>query len=168
MFYFQGEPFIHPGFLDMVAYAESKGIYTITSTNGHFLNDVNVEKILNSKLSRIIISIDGADQETYEQYRKEGQLKTVLEGTRRLVKAKKMANLNFPHIIFQYLVVKPNEHQVDEVKRIAKEIGVDEIRFKTAQLYDYKNGNDLMPTNPLFSRYSKSPDGQYKIKKCIV
>ena len=38
IFYFQGEPYINPDFLDMVKYASDKGIYTITSTNGHFLN----------------------------------------------------------------------------------------------------------------------------------
>ena len=42
IFYFQGEPYINPNFLDMVKYANEKGIYTITSTNGHFLNDKNI------------------------------------------------------------------------------------------------------------------------------
>src|SRR4026209_591023 len=31
-FYFQGEPFLHPDFLEMVRYASEKGIYTATST----------------------------------------------------------------------------------------------------------------------------------------
>ena len=39
IFYFQGEPYINPEFLDMVSYAHRAGIYTITSTNAHFLND---------------------------------------------------------------------------------------------------------------------------------
>ena len=43
IFYFQGEPYINPNFLDMVSYANKKGIYTITSTNGHFLNDANAK-----------------------------------------------------------------------------------------------------------------------------
>ena len=44
IFYFQGEPYINPKFLDMVKYASEKGIYTMTSTNGHFLNDENARK----------------------------------------------------------------------------------------------------------------------------
>ena len=44
IFYFQGEPYINPKFLDMVKYAHRKGVYTITSTNGHFLTP---EKRLN-------------------------------------------------------------------------------------------------------------------------
>jgi radical SAM protein with 4Fe4S-binding SPASM domain len=168
MFYFQGEPFIHPEFLDMVAYAEARGIYTITSTNGHFLSESNVQKILNSRLSRLIISIDGTTQETYEQYRKEGQLKTVLEGAKRLVQAREAAKLKFPYIIFQYLVVKPNEHQIPYVKQLAKDIGVDAVRFKTAQLYDFQNGNPLMPENTKYSRYKKNSKGQYQIKNALT
>ena len=54
IFYFQGEPYINPKFLDMVKYANDNGIYTITSTNGHFLNDANSKKTIESGLDRMI------------------------------------------------------------------------------------------------------------------
>ena len=73
IFYFQGEPYINPKFLEMVQYANQKGIYTITSTNGHFLNEDNAKKTIESGLNRLIISIDGTTQEVYEQYRKKGK-----------------------------------------------------------------------------------------------
>ncbi len=59
IFYFQGEPYINPKFLDMVAHARSRGLYTITSTNGHFLNDENARRTIESGLDRLIISVDG-------------------------------------------------------------------------------------------------------------
>ena len=62
------------------------------------------------------------------------------------------------------MVVKPNEHQIEDVKKLAKEIGVDDVRFKTAQIYDYKHGNPLIPTIDKYSRYRKMPDGTYEIK----
>ena len=37
IFYFQGEPYLNPDFLEMVKYASSKGIYTATSTNAHYM-----------------------------------------------------------------------------------------------------------------------------------
>jgi pyruvate-formate lyase-activating enzyme len=37
IFYFQGEPYLNPVFLEMVRYASKKKIYTATSTNGHYL-----------------------------------------------------------------------------------------------------------------------------------
>jgi hypothetical protein len=72
------------------------------------------------------------------------------------VKWKKQLGSKTPFIIFQFLVVKPNEHQVEDVKRLAKEMGVDDVWFKTAQVYDYKNDpNHLIPTIDKFSRYKK-------------
>jgi MoaA/NifB/PqqE/SkfB family radical SAM enzyme len=60
IFYFQGEPYINPKFLDMVNYAHRHGIYTITSTNGHFLHPENARRTVESGLDRILISIDGS------------------------------------------------------------------------------------------------------------
>ena len=164
IFYFQGEPYINPDFLDMVKEANERGVYTITSTNGHFLNDANAKRTIESGLDRLIISVDGTTQEVYEQYRKAGKLESVLQGARNLVKWKEELNSPTPHLIFQFLVVKPNEHQMEDVVRLADEIGIDEVKFKTAQLYDYKNGNPLMPEQEKYARYFKKKDGTYGIK----
>jgi MoaA/NifB/PqqE/SkfB family radical SAM enzyme len=145
IFYFQGEPYLHPKFLDLVKYASSKGIYTATSTNAHYLTDANARKTVESGLDRLIISIDGTTQEVYEQYRIGGKLEKVLEGTRNIVKWKKELKSSTPHIIFQFLVVQPNEHQIAEVEQLAQELGVDEIGLKTAQIYDYEHGSPLIP-----------------------
>ena len=164
IFYFQGEPFLNPNFLDMVKYASAKNIYTATSTNAHYLTDAVAKQTVESGLSRLIISIDGTTQETYEQYRIGGDLKKVIEGAENVVKWKKELRSKTPHIIFQFLVVKPNEHQIKDVEVLAKKIGVDEVRFKTAQMYDYVNGNKLIPTIEKYSRYKKQTDGTYTIK----
>ena len=82
--YFQGEPYINPDFLQMVAYAQQKNLYTITSTNAHFLTDENAEATVRAGLSRLVISIDGTTQETYESYRRGGNLDQVIEGTKTL------------------------------------------------------------------------------------
>lgn len=168
IFYFQGEPYINPKFLDMVAYANKKGIYTITSTNGHFMSPDIAKKTVESGLDRIIISVDGTDQETYSAYRKEGKLANVIQGAKNLVKAKKEADSTHPHIIFQFLVVKPNEHQIPDIYKLAEEVGVDEVKLKTAQIYDYENGNPLIPTIDKYSRYRKMKDGSYKIKNQLL
>lgn len=163
-FYFQGEPYIHPQFLDLVNYAHQKKLYTSTSTNAHFLNDELARKTVESGLDRLIISIDGTTQDTYEQYRKNGSLDKVMEGTKNLLRWKKELKSSTPHVIFQMLVVAPNEHQVDDARKLATELGVNEIRFKTAQVYDYKNGSDLIPNNEKYARYKKNPDGTWSIK----
>lgn len=168
VFYFQGEPYLHKDFLELVKYASSKKIYTATSTNAHYLTDEMARKTVESGLDRLIVSIDGTTQETYEQYRVGGKLEKVLEGTRNIIKWKKELKSKTPHVIFQFLVVKPNEHQIEEVHRLAKELGVDEVGLKTAQIYDYEHGNSLIPTLEKYSRYRKNADGTYRIKNKLL
>ena len=163
-FYFQGEPYLHPQFLSLIKYASDKNIYTSTSTNAHYLNDKNARETVESGLDRLIISIDGTTQDTYQSYRQGGQLNKVIEGTKNIIKWKQKLNSKTPYLIFQFLVVKPNEHQIDDVKKLANELGVDEVKLKTAQIYDFENGSDLMPTISKYSRYKLETDGKYKLK----
>lgn len=165
VFYFQGEPYLNPQFLEMVRYASSKKIYTATSTNAHYLNDANARRTVESGLDRLIISIDGTTQETYEQYRKGGRLDKVLEGAAHVVKWKRALKSRTPFIIFQFLVVRHNEHQIADVKTLARKIGVDQVRLKTAQVYDFEQDpNKLIPVNEKYSRYKRNADGRMVFK----
>jgi radical SAM protein with 4Fe4S-binding SPASM domain len=166
-FYFQGEPYLHPRFLEMVQYASRKNIFTATSTNAHYLNDENAKRTIESGLDRLIISIDGTSQEVYEQYRIGGSLEKVMEGTRNIVKWRKELKSKTPQIVFQFLVVKPNEHQVEEVKRLGKELDVDDVWLKTAQVYDFENGNNLIPSIEKYSRYKKV-NSHFEIKNKLL
>lgn len=168
IFYFQGEPYINPNFLEMVAHARSRKIYTITSTNGHFLDDDNARRTVASGLDRLIISVDGATQDVYEQYRIGGQLDKVLEGAANVVRWKKQLRSSTPHIIFQFLVVRPNEHQIPDIYRMAREIGVNEVKLKTAQVYDYRQGNPLIPLQQRYARYRPTADGGYELKNKLL
>lgn len=168
IFYFQGEPYLNPEFLNMVQYAHSKGIYTATSTNAHYLTDEKARLTVESGLDRLIISIDGTSQDVYEQYRRGGNLNKVLEGAAHIIKWKKELKSKTPFVFFQFLVVKPNEHQIEEIKEIGKKIGVDQVRFKTAQIYDYENDpNQLIPQNNKYSRYKKDKKGKTQIKSSL-
>lgn len=163
-YYFQGEPFLHPQFLTLIQAAKQERIYTATSTNAHFIDQKKATAIVQSGLDRLIISIDGLTQATYESYRVHGQLDKVIEASKALTAAKKELNSTTPYLIFQFLVVKANEQQIDAVQQLADEIGIDEVRFKTAQVYDYVNGNELIPENEAYSRYIRQKDGSYRVK----
>ena len=163
-YYFQGEPFLHPQFLDLIREAKLAKMYTATSTNAHFIDKAKALEIIDSGLDRLIISVDGITQATYEQYRVNGSLSKVLEASAFLVQAKKERSSSTPFLIFQFLAVKPNENEIPAVFNLAKEIGIDEVRIKTAQLYDFKNGNGLMPEQEEYARYAKQSDGTYKLK----
>jgi radical SAM protein with 4Fe4S-binding SPASM domain len=165
VFYFQGEPYLNPDFLEMVKYATKKKIYTATSTNAHYLTDENAKKTVESGLDRLIISIDGTTQDVYQQYRVGGKLEKVIKGAENIVKWKKELNSKKPFVIFQFLVVKPNEHQIEEVKALAEKIGVDDVWLKTAQVYDYENDpHQLIPTIEKYSRYKRNKEGEVQFK----
>jgi MoaA/NifB/PqqE/SkfB family radical SAM enzyme len=131
-YYFQGEPYLHPQFLEMVKLASDKKIYTVTSTNGHFLNEKKAALTVASGLDRIIISLDGTTQETYAKYRIGGKYERVIDGIKNLVAAKKEAKSSTPHIILQFIVMQHNEHQIEEVKKLAKELAVDELKLEVS------------------------------------
>ena len=166
-FYFQGEPYLNPRFLEMVDYASDKNVFTSTSTNAHYLNDEQARKTVESGLDRLIISIDGVSQETYEQYRVGGQLSKVLEGTKNIVEWKRKLKSRTPHVVFQFLVVKANEQDIPRLYSLAKEMGVDEVKLKTAQIYEFENGSPLLPENPKYSRYQQQASGKYTIKSSM-
>lgn len=163
-YYFQGEPFINPQFTELVSEARKRNIYVVTSTNAHFISYETAVKIIESGLNEIIVSIDGTTQETYEKYRVEGQLDKVLEGTNNLILAKQKLKSNYPVITFQFLVVRHNEHQIEEIRNLSEKMGIDRLTLKTVQIYDYDTSQNLLPLNEKYSRYKISPQGNIELK----
>lgn len=164
LLYFQGEPYLHPDFLKMAALARKYGIFSATSTNGHYLSSEKARETIESGISEVLISIDGTTQETYSAYRVGGKLEKVIEGVKNLVYWRDKLKSLSPHIVIQFLVVGPNEHQVADIQSLGKELGVDKVALKTAQIYDFEGGSSLMPQQQQFSRYSQQADGSYRIK----
>jgi radical SAM protein with 4Fe4S-binding SPASM domain len=155
--YFQGEPLLHPEFF--VFLERSKDIFTTVSTNGHFLSAENCEKLAISGLKKLIISLDGIDQDTYSTYRINGDVEKVKEGIRNISKSKRESGSAI-NIEVQLLVNKYNEKQVHAVRKFAKECGAT-LRLKTMQILD---GDDTwIPSDGRFSRYV-SVNGKLQVK----
>ena len=167
LMYFQGEPYLNPDFIKMAAYAAKKGIYVATSTNGHYLDEENAKKTVESGISEVLISIDGVSQESYEAYRVGGDLAKVKAGVERLVFWRNELKRNSPVIIIQFLAVRPNEKEIPAIKELGKSLGADKVVIKTAQIADFEKGNILMPEAERLSRYRKLADGTYKIKNTL-
>ena len=157
-YYFQGEPYLNRDFLKMVRYASDHKIFTATSTNAHYLTPEVCEETIASGLSKLIISIDGIDQISYAKYRIGGQLQKVLDGTKNLVAAKKSSGRG-PIIVWQFIVFRHNEDQLQSIKKLAREYGVDQLDIKTAQVYDFETKTELIPKNEKYSRYKLSKKG---------
>lgn len=153
--YFQGEPYLNTVFLEMVKYAHQHNIYTSTSTNAHFLNKENAEATVKSGLNRLIISIDGVSQESYEKYRVGGDLEKVWEGIENLQNAKKLFHSAHPQIVLQFIVFQHNELEIDAIIEKSKNLKVN-LQLKTAQVYDEEGRQNLLPKNKKYSRYENN------------
>lgn len=164
IFYFQGEPLLNKNVSDYINYAHKKNIYTSTSTNAQALNAEFAEKLVRSGLDKLIVSIDGSTQEVYEKYRVGGKLQKAIDAVRYVQNWKEKLQSVTPIIEIQFVVFKTNEHQISDMRALAKELKVERLVFKTAQLYDFEHGHPLLTTIEKHARYSLGGDGKYHIK----
>lgn len=160
----QGEPFLNPDFCKMMEYANAKKMFLMVSTNANVMPEA--KNIIDSGVDRVIISLDGATQDTYNKYRVNGSLQKVLDNVKKLIDEKKKKQTKVPHIIWQFLVMKHNEHEIEQIKQLAKDLQVDECSLKTVQIYT-KDDIDFLPENPKYRRYKLNGNNfeiKYKLK----
>ena len=155
-----GEPFLNPAFLDMVRAVKREGIGTAVSSNlnlEHRGKDY-LHGVVDSGLDHLVASIDGTTQDVYAYYRRKGDLAHVLENLRELVRYKREIGSGTPVIEWQFIVMKHNEHQMDDARRLADEIGVDRLRFTSPGMpFDDLTNEELaaewLPVNPDYRNY---------------
>jgi len=120
-----GEPLIGKNVFEFIALARAAGVSSTISTNFSLeLDDREIERIVESGLSVLGASIDGATQEVYEKYRIRGNLALVLENCRRLAAAKRRLGSSTPELFFSYHVFGHNVHEVEVARSIAADIGM--------------------------------------------
>jgi len=153
-----GEPLLHPEIFEMIAYASQRRITVGLSSNLNRLGAGMARQLVESGLSQLIVSVDGSTQESYGTYRRRGKLDDVLKNLRLLVEARQALRRSTPFIIARMLVGKHNEREIDAVRSLVHEIGVDS--FLTGPLFvDTRNPEQLkqwVPENPAYSPYQAS------------
>ena len=152
--YFQGESFLNNDLPKMIRYASSKKIYTCVSTNGHFLTQEVVDELKQTGLNRLIICLDGANQQSYQKYRVGGDFLKVTDGIKRCVAA------GLP-VEVQCLLLESTENEKQAIASLVKSMGVRKFYFKKAQFYD----NYLFPQKEENRRYVQLADGSLRTKK---
>lgn len=159
--YFQGEPMMHPQFFSFTSLLGN--INTVVSTNGHFLSPENSEKLAVSGLKKLIVSLDGMDQEVYSVYRRNGDFGKVVTGIKNVASAIDRHNSSLK-LEIQFLVNRHNEHQIQKAGRFAKEVGA-RLKLKSMQISS-QDAEKWMPAGRKFRRYKES-DGRYVIKSSL-
>jgi len=159
--YNQGEPLMHRSFTEMVRYASERRIYTVTSTNGQLLTKALCRRLVEAGLDRIIVSLDGTDQESYARYRRGGDLGKAVRGIRWLSGARQSGRK--PMIIAQFLVFRHNQEQVPEMKKFGYSLGADRVRIKTAQIVYPDEAGHWLPDQAKYSRYRRNDRGRWTL-----
>jgi radical SAM protein with 4Fe4S-binding SPASM domain len=160
--YFQGEPFLNEHLNSFILMAKQRQYYVTVSTNAHYLTQSNIRNIIDAGLDKIIVSLDGADADTYQKYREGGDFNKVVDGIKSLAALKQEKKTRHPFIELQFLLHKHNESQIKQVREFGKSFGVNRVVIKSLQLVDFDTAEDWLPKKK--SRYSLSEDGFAKIK----
>lgn len=123
-----GEPLLNPAFPYMLLEARKRGLSTNMATNGFLIDDI-IARGLVKLVGKISISLDSATKENYEKIRKGSNFNKIIENIKILVKEKKKQDSIFPFIRLDMVGMKCNIHELVDLVRLAKKIGINSINM---------------------------------------
>lgn len=121
-----GEIFLNPWLADICRIAYERNVI-LTASNGVNLNNCResaLEAVVKYRFRHMTCSIDGASQQSYEQYRRTGHFDTVIANIRKINEHKKRYGTEFPILLWQYIAFGHNEREIDKAKALADELGM--------------------------------------------
>ena len=158
-----GEPFLNKEIFKMIRYAVDKDIIVASSTHGNIFTPQTIGDLITSGIDVIYFAVDGATEKVYQRYRRGGSLKKVVKSINLLNTVKIRRGLDKPKIILRFIIMKHNEHQVEDIKKLAKDIGVDYLSLKSVN--PSLNGVDqtasYIPLQKKYRRYEYVNDECY-------
>jgi radical SAM protein with 4Fe4S-binding SPASM domain len=153
MFYFMGEPFLNKDAYNMIRYAKDSGIPFIeTCTNGDFVDPV---RIVDSGLDKVSFQIGGITQETHEVYRVKGQIGRVMTNLIATIRERDRRGSKL-QIDVGLIVMKHNEHEVDDFRRMVKEIGADRAVVIDPCVRTIEQGHAFLTVNRAYWFYDEA------------
>jgi len=168
-----GEPLINKNIVSMVKYAKGKGIFVVISSNLSLLDESTAEGFIKSGLDYLIVSFDGASEYTYKRHHGKNFFNTVVRNIETLVRIKRELGSEIPFIELQFIVMKENEAEINEISSLAKKMGVNRLAYQKIQadrldvskIKDFSSIEEIMPSNKnyIFSSYDKN-----RIKFCRI
>lgn len=135
-----GESLLNPEVFSMVTYAQKRNVGTNLSSNFVHIDAAGIDRILESGLEYLVISLDGTSPATYAKYRIRGDFERVVENMKALLNRRRERRAKWPIVEWQFIVMKHNQHEIPTAKKMAKSIGVDLLRFIPVGMpFDMKN-----------------------------
>lgn len=109
--YALGEPMLHPNIREMVAYAKRMGVpYVDLSTNVM----IDMTPLLGTSLNELIVSIDG-DEKTFNEIRKGGDYKKVVNNLVNFLEKRKVGNYDWPIVRLQIIDFQPPKYDIEKL-----------------------------------------------------
>ncbi len=132
-----GEVFLNPQLHEILQLAYERGIM-ITLINGVNFNDVPdrvLEDLVRCRVETVWVSIDGATQKTYGEYRRNGSLEKVLNNIRKLNVLKERYHTDRPELVWKYVIMQHNQDEVGQAAEMAEALGM-----KRSYTLDWRGG----------------------------
>lgn len=134
-----GEPLLNPQLVDMIYLAKQKDLFVWTYTNGTLLHvDRQIDRLLDSGIDLLRISMDAADKATYECIRVGSRWEQVVENVKLLIKRRKELGSN-TQVELWMVGMHSNIDQACSMVELGVKLGVDAVRIQmVANTYSYK------------------------------
>jgi MoaA/NifB/PqqE/SkfB family radical SAM enzyme len=132
-----GEPLLQPHLPEWIAEAHAAGCETGFLSNGLLLRKETLQKILNAGIDWICISIDGADAGMYETIRIGSNFERVCVNVANIAE---LRSGNRPRTMINFVLMDMNFHQVEDIVRLAAQLGVDQLNFKQCDVIRGESG----------------------------
>ena len=161
-----GEATLLKNLPEMIEYASKNKIWVSLSTNLSIPYKNNfLDRLMSSGLAVLHVDIDGTTQDSYSKYRRKGDLNLVLDNLKKCIQIKKNLDLKYPVIETEMIVLKTNEHQIEDYINLSKSMGVDKYNLHKPQVNrSSKESLDWLPKNQnyVYDKYKE----RKKIETC--
>lgn len=139
-----GEPMLNRHLADLAAVCRRHNVGSEVSTHLSLpLSEARIDALVTSGLDWLIVSNDAATAATYAKYRLGGSFERVIHNLRAIVARKRALGSRTPFVEWQVVPLRQNEHEIGDILRLAREIGVDGVRIKTLRLDKTKEAGVL-------------------------
>jgi len=122
-----GEPLLNLATPKLIRMAKSY-LMTASLSTSLSVQRFDAHAYVESGLDCMVLSIDGATQPVYQQFRRNGDLELVFSNIRRLVDARNSLGKHTPVLSWNFLAFEHNAHEIPIAARMARKLGVDQFR----------------------------------------
>jgi len=121
-----GEVFLNKELIKMLKFALEKEVklMAINGVNLNQISDEMAEVLVQYRFEKMKVSIDGASEETYQIYRKNGSFERVIENIKKINYYKNLYDAKYPKLKWQFIIFGHNEHEIPKAKKMAEELGM--------------------------------------------